>query len=227
MIDSTLELPFSEELALLRELNHRINNEFACVISTVTHAAVRSGNEEVKAALTSVCELLHRFVEVHRAMERPEHQTFVDAAAYLDGLCASIGRSRLDQMEIKLVLAASPLQLQSDHCWRLGMIVYELITNSARHAFANRSGEIRVELCRSGSFVECRVLDNGSAQAPVLPGRGLKVVSELAKTLAGKLEHQFGTEGARSILTFPWCCEPQTITYERILPIDAGRLTAQ
>jgi hypothetical protein len=25
-----------------------------------------------------------------------------------------------------------PLQLPSDHCWRLGMIVYELITNSAR-----------------------------------------------------------------------------------------------
>ena len=227
MIEPALELPFLEELTLLRELNHRIKNEFACAISIVTQAAVRSGNEEVKAALTRVSELLHKFVDIHCAMERPEHHTFVNAAAYLEELCTSISRSRLDHMKIKLVLTASPLQLQSDRCWRLGMIVYELITNSARHAFANGSGEIRVELCRAGSFVECRVLDNGPAPATVQPGRGLKVVSELAKTLAGKLEHQFGAAGARSILTFPWCCEPQRIASEGILPLDGSCITTQ
>ena len=112
-----------------------------------------------------------------------------------------------------------PLRLQSDHCWRLGMIVYELITNAARHAaFTNGSGEIRLELFRAGSFVECRVLDNGSASATVQPGRGLKIGRELAKFLAGAVEHQFGAGGTRSILIFPWCYEPHGIAPEQALP---------
>lgn len=227
MIEPAIELPFLEELTLLSELSHRVKNEFACVIGIVAHTAVRSDNEEVKTALTRVSELLHRFVDVHRAMQRPEYHAFVDAAAYLEELCASIRRSRLDHAKIKLVLATSPLQLQSDQCWRLGLIVYELITNSARHAFANGSGEIRVELCRAGPFVECRVLDNGSAPTTIQPGRGLNVLRELAKTLAGKLDHQFGRAGTRSMLTFPSCCEPPGNGHERILPTEPSRFAAQ
>jgi two-component sensor histidine kinase len=164
--------------------------------------AALSGSTEVKAALARISELLYKIVDVHRTLERPEHDVNVDGAAYLQKLCTSISRSRLDHVKINLVLAASPVQLPSDHCWRIGMIVYELITNSARHAFTNGSGEIRVELFRTGPFVECRVLDNGTAPAAVQPGRGLSVVNELARTLAGRLEHQFGTGGTRSILIF-------------------------
>jgi two-component sensor histidine kinase len=137
MNDSSLELPLplSEQPILLHELNHRISNEFACIIGFVSHAAARSGNEEGETALTRISELLHKHVEVHRALERPEQDTFVDAAAYLERLCSSISRSRLDHMKISMVAAVSPLRLQSDHRWRLGMIVYELITNAARHRF--------------------------------------------------------------------------------------------
>jgi two-component sensor histidine kinase len=215
MIESDLELPCSEQLMLLHELNHRIGNEFASIISIVSLAARRSGNEEVKAALTSVSQLLHKLVDVHRALRRPEHDTCIDAAAYLRKLCASISRSKLDHMKINLVFAASPVQLQSDHCWRLGMIVYELITNAAKHAFANGSGEIRVELLRAGAFVECRVLDNGSAPATVQPGCGLKLIKELARTLAGGVEQEFGAGGSRSILIFPRRTEPLRNALER------------
>src|SRR5258706_14384256 len=53
------------------------------------------------------------------------------------------------------------------------MMVYELVTNAARHAFGNGKGEIRVELSRAGKLVECRVVDNGSAPTSVRRGRGL------------------------------------------------------
>jgi two-component sensor histidine kinase len=217
MIESEPELPFPEEAVLLRELNHRINNEYAFVIAIVTRVAAVSGNTEVKAALARISGLLYKAVDVHRTLERPQHDVNVDGAAYLRKLCTSISRSRLDHMKITMVLAASPLQLPSDHCWLLGMIVYELITNSARHAFTNGSGEIRVELFRTGPFVECRVLDNGSVPAAVQPGRGLSVVNELARTLAGRLEHQFGTGGTRSILSFPWRPERQRTAHERTM----------
>jgi two-component sensor histidine kinase len=102
------------------------------------------------------------------------------------------------------VLAARPLLLRSDCCWRMGMIVYELITNAARHASSDGMREIRVELLRAGSYVTCKVQDNGSPTKSVVPGRGLKIVHELVKTLNGNLNHKFGNHGSISLFAFPY-----------------------
>jgi two-component sensor histidine kinase len=90
------EQSFPEERLLINELTHRINNEFASAISLVSLAAVRSSNREVKVALTSVVELLHHYADVYRALQMPEHRTRIDVAAYLEQLCLSISRSKLD-----------------------------------------------------------------------------------------------------------------------------------
>src|SRR4029077_17141189 len=89
----------------------------------------RSGSSEVKAALSDVSDRLHRYADVHRTLQMPEYQTRVNAALYLQKICLSISRSRLEPNNIKLILAVRPLSMPSDRCWRLGMIVYELITN--------------------------------------------------------------------------------------------------
>jgi two-component sensor histidine kinase len=101
---------------LLHELNHRINNEFGAAISAVSLAARRSNNEEVKAALSGVVEVLHQFADVHRTLQMPESDTPVDAAAYLRQLCRSITRSQLECRKISLVLAAQPVRLPADRC---------------------------------------------------------------------------------------------------------------
>jgi two-component sensor histidine kinase len=91
-----IDRPNSDEHVLLHELNHRINNEFAAAIGVVSAAAARSSNQKVKAALTGVRELLHRYADVHRALQMPEDDAPLDVAAYLQRLCVSISRSKLD-----------------------------------------------------------------------------------------------------------------------------------
>jgi two-component sensor histidine kinase len=192
-------------------LNHRTINEFASLISAVSLTIGRTKHDEVKAAVAGVAEVLHHHADIHHALQMPEPNARIDAEAHLRNLCLSISRAKLDRLKIELVLVASPLQLQSDHCWRLGMIVYELATNAARHAFAERHGEIRVELLRAGRYVTCKVLDNGSAAAGVQPGRGLKIVDELTKGLGGRFVQKLGSGGSTSIIAFPysWECEEQ------------------
>jgi two-component sensor histidine kinase len=197
------QLPGSGERALLRELDHRVINEFACAISAVSLAAARTKNEEVKGALSDVAQLLYHYADVHRALQMPEYDTLVDAVAYLCQLCLSISRSKLDYREIRLVLVAEPMRLESDKCWRPGMIVHELINNAAEHAFASGGGKIRVELAPAGGFVQCRVLDNGSAAASVESGRGLHIISELTEGLGGRFEQSFGSAGSAFVVTFP------------------------
>jgi two-component sensor histidine kinase len=207
------EFPLAPEVpmerVLLHELIHRINNEFSSLIGAVSRTAARSVNHDVKVALAHIIELLCHYAELHRALQMPENDTHIDAAAYLENLCLSITRSKLDGKKIDLVLTASPLRLPSERCWRLGMIVYELVTNAARHAFGNGKGQIRLELSRAGKLVECKVVDNGSAPKDMLRGRGLKIVDELVKGLDGRLDQRFGQRGSFSTLTFPYNAEPQ------------------
>jgi two-component sensor histidine kinase len=197
------------ERVLLHELIHRINNEFSSLIGAVSRTAARSVNHEVKVALAHIIELLSHYAELHRALQMPDNDTLIDAAAYLENLCLSIGRSKLDGKKIDLVLTASPLRLPSGRCWRLGMIVFELVTNATRHAFGNGTGQVRIELSRAGKLVWCGVVDNGSAPINVQRGRGLKIVDELVKGLDGRLDQRFGQRGSFSILTFPYKGEPQ------------------
>ena len=209
MTEVALTREINQERILLHELIHRINNELSSLIGAVSRAAARSANHEVKVALAHIIELLSHYAELHRALQMPEDHTHIDAASHLENLCLSISRSKHDGLKIVLVLTASPLRLPSEGCWRLGMIVYELVTNAARHAFGNGNGQVRVELSRAGKLVQCRVVDNGSAPTSVRRGRGLKIVDELVKGLDGRLDQRFGQGGSFSILTFPYKGEPQ------------------
>jgi two-component sensor histidine kinase len=210
--------PVPEEPLLLDELNHRIVNEFASLIAIVSRAAAASGNDDVKRALSGVAQLLHHYAQLHRALLPPDGGDLVNAEGYLGSLCRSISRSKLDHMNIDLVLAARPLLLESRRCWRLGMIVIELITNAARHAFAGGPGEIRVELVRTGAFVRCTVSDNGSASANVQRGRGSRIVEQLVKELNGSFELKFGFAGTIVTVVFPYG-EPKGGSFEDEGPV--------
>jgi two-component sensor histidine kinase len=102
------------------------------------------------------------------------------------------------------LFSADDLRLEGERCWKLGLIVSELLTNVARHAqFDARDPELRVELMLVGNVVKCRVSDNGSAPEPVRRGRGLSIVGELASNLGGRVHTSYAAEGYSFLLTFP------------------------
>ena len=110
-----------DALTVVRELNHRINNDFTSAINIVSVGVMLAEDSEVKAALSKVVELLHQYAEVHRALAIPQRGALTDATEYLRRLGVAIRRSRLDRINIRLILAAKPLLLQGDRCWRLGL----------------------------------------------------------------------------------------------------------
>jgi two-component sensor histidine kinase len=193
----------SNEYLLVRELTHRINNEFASVIGFASLIAARSTNDQVKEALTNLTTLLRKYAVAHKALEMPTYTTMIDASRYIRSLCHSVRQAKLDNRDIELELIAHPLQMSSERCWKLALILSELITNSARHAFCDEGGTIRIELSTSGPLVECCVIDNGSSRGSYKPGEGLKIVEALAKELRGTIVHRFRERGAISMLLFP------------------------
>ncbi len=204
MTKHIVQLPNPDGSLLLRELNHRIRNELTCAICAVSAKAVQSDSVAVKAALLDVADLLHQCADVHRALHMPDQGRFTDAAMYLQQLCFSITKYRLDRLAIRVMFSADDLRLEGERCWKLGLIVSELLTNVARHAqFDARDSELRVELKLAGNVVKCRVFDNGSAPEPIRRDRGLAIIGELASSLGGRVHTSCAAEGSSFLLTFP------------------------
>jgi two-component sensor histidine kinase len=204
MTKHIVHLPNPDESLLLRELNHRINNELTCAICTVAANAMESDNVAVKAALLDVVELLHQCADVHRALHMPDRERLTDVAKYLQQLCFSMTKYRLERLAMRVLFSADDLRLEGERCWKLGLIVSELLTNVARHAqFGAGPPELRVELMLAGNVVKCRVADNGSTSEPFRRGGGLAIVGELAGSLGGRVHTSCSAEGSSFLITFP------------------------
>ena len=202
MTKHLVQLPNPDGSLLLRELNHRIKNELTSAICTVSAKAVQSDSVAVKAALLDVVDLLHDCADVHRALRMPDQGRLTDAAKYLQQLCFSITKYRLDRLTIRVLFSADDLRLEGERCWKLALIVSELLTNVARHAqFDAGHPELRVELMLAGNVVKCGVSDNGSMPEPIRRGRGLTIIGELAGSLGGRVH--MCCEGSSFLLTFP------------------------
>jgi len=196
--------PALEGRTLLDELNHRIKNEFASLINLVTYKAVWTDNAAAKEELSNVVELLHQHVQVHSILTMPDGDTLADAGDQLRKLGLALSRSKLDRMNIRLVLSAEILPLESERCWRLALAIYEFVTNAARHAyFDGRNGEIKIELMRANTWVNCRVTDNGSGVGRIKLGRGLRVAGDLIMSLGGRIDRTSGPTWNSFDLDFP------------------------
>jgi len=133
----------------------------------------------------------------------PEDDALVDAAQYLRRLCLTITRSSLEPIGIHLSFQADTLPLEAERCWRLGMAIHELVTNSARHAcFDGRAGEIKIKFSLRDQMVNCIIADNGSLSGRLKPARGLGIVRDLIESLGGRLEYGFGPEFSSFLLVF-------------------------
>jgi two-component sensor histidine kinase len=203
MTKHIVQLPNPDGSVLLRELDHRIKNELTSTIYAVSAKAMESESVAAKAALLDVVDLLHHWADVHRALHMPDQGRLTDAAKYLQRLCFSITKYRLDRLAIRVLFSADDLRLEGERCWKLGLIVSELLTNVARHAqFDARDPELRVALMLAGDVVKCRVSDNGSAPEPVRRGRGLSIIGELATSLGGRVHTTCAAVGCSFLLTF-------------------------
>jgi two-component sensor histidine kinase len=204
MPDSLPRLSAPEEPTLLDEVNHRIRNELAAIVDLVAFRAVLTDNVGAKQELGNVVDLLQQHLQVHSILAMPDRDGLMDAGQQLRKLGLAMSRCRLERMNIRLVLSAEMLPLQAERCWRLTLAVYEPVTNAIRHAcFEGREGEIRIELLRAGCWLNCRVTDNGSRLGRIKPGRGLRIVGDLAAGLGGRIDRTSGASRNAFALDFP------------------------
>lgn len=186
----------ARQAEMFDELNHRVKNNLAMVSAMLTMQARATDTPPVAEQLAKAVDRIHAIADAHASLYRTGRKDTVDFSRYLHDLCERLSNSILDRARLRLDLDLEPAFLPLDKAVALGVIVNELVTNAAKHAYpAPKSGAIAVKLARAGG-VAVSVSDNG----PGLPaeqarGLGMRLVRSLVQQIGGKLTIA-GTQGA-------------------------------
>jgi two-component sensor histidine kinase len=194
----------TEPLLVVEEISHRVANEDAGAIAAINFEATHIADADARAALRRTTDKLHAFAEAHRALQAPAAAGDMCLGDYLDRVCAALSEASLRERSVKLILVEDVVMLAARRCWRVALIIAELISNSVQHGFKASGGMIVVEVRQVGSEVVCVVADNSGGCTPnPPPSRGRRIVERLARELSGDIQWFFGPKGVTATLAFP------------------------
>lgn len=178
-----------EDLSLaLHEIDHRTKNNFQLAVGLLDIQARNSEDEALKSALNRAAARLQAIGGAYRNLALSS--TDLDAIRlrdYLEDVCERL-REGLLSPAILLKLEADPVTVPHEMAVRIGLIVNELVTNAAKHAFPEGIGVITVQLEDSGDALTLTIRDDGQGFDPgkAADGLGTRLIAMLARQLGAK-----------------------------------------
>jgi two-component sensor histidine kinase len=190
-------------LTMVEEINHRVMNEYTEAIASLSLAGKGVTDLTSREILANAGDRLRAHAAAHRALLRPNATGLIDVGEYVEQVCRTISSALLDERGATMLLETEEVLLSADRCWRLGLIVAELVRNAVRHGLADRNGSIVVRLTRRGDALMCLVSNDGNRGSPLPGGRGRQLVAVLADEIGGSVEWNFTPAGAHVQLEAP------------------------
>lgn len=188
---------------LLREMQHRVKNNFQLILASISIQKRRYSGGEVHRALDHVASRINAISLAHDQLAPRHDGQIVRLSDYINALCIWL---RQQSEAIEIDVECDELELSIDRAVPLGLILNEAATNSIKHAFGSEGGRIGVRLAGGLGYGEARltVSDNGSGiRKPSEGGSGLKLIASLARQIGGIVEQESSDAGTTTLLRFP------------------------
>jgi len=193
----------AERELFLEEFDHRVKNNFTLVAALLDMQRRRAGQGETAEALGSALARVESIARAHRHLYRGTATPgTVDMAAYLHELCTALSDALFLRGAITLDCASDHGALPRDRAVSIGLIINELVTNAAKHAFSGREGgaiTVRFEAHPPGWRLT--VADNGigmsaETRAKGRPGGlGQRLIDGFVRQARGTMRSESGPEG--------------------------------
>ena len=194
---------------LIKEMNHRVKNSLALVVSMLRLQARENSEPEFAQHLEDATLRVAAIARVHEQLYRSSDIERFDIGRYIEAICKDLGAS-FSQCEI-LVQAQPGIVISADRAISSALIVNELVSNAAKHAYlGDGPGRVWVDVATTGdgSLFSISVRDEGSGlpeDFEIGKGRGMgaRMVGALAEQLDATLAVVPRHPGAQFILTAP------------------------
>ncbi|ADI74581.1 signal transduction histidine kinase [Methanohalobium evestigatum Z-7303] len=181
----------------LREIHHRVKNNLQVISSLLN---LQSTNFEDKSVIKAFEESQNRVRSIalaHEKLYNSSDMVSIDFGNYIQTLTDYLLQAYLDDNNnIELNLNIKDIYLNMDVAIPLGIIVNELVTNSLKHAFSDKSsGQINVSFTEDDSVYTLIVDDNGDGIPEYVDinetdSLGLQLVNSLVDQINGTMEFE-------------------------------------
>ena len=200
---NTIQRALEDKETLLKEIHHRVKNNLQVVASLLS---LQSRTIEDPKALDAIEEGRNRvkaMALIHQNLYQEENLIGVNLADYIEKLTENLVYSyKVDTEQVHIKREVAPITLDVDVLIPLGLILNELISNSLKYAFPDRSeGEIAVKILEQEEGLQIKVSDNGvglpSGFEPAkTKSMGFKLVQSFVKKMNAQFEvlSQNGTQ---------------------------------
>lgn len=187
--DAELQKALEHQAMLTREMSHRVKNSLASVVGLLRVQSRSAQAEEVQNALKDAASRITTIAQVHDHLWRSTRIGFVDIADFAGELCRKLQETLAHQIDCDF----DHLMIPADTAIPLGLLINELVTNAAKHAYSDKSGEIQVAGEGRGAELHVVVADQGvglPADFDMDQPRaslGFKVIKSLLAQLNGRI----------------------------------------
>jgi two-component sensor histidine kinase len=216
-----LSLARDRSAALFKELQHRVANnlQFVAAMLRMKRRVLELDPSAGERLFESAQSRLDTMARIHRRLYSPESLE-LPIGEFLRGLCTDILAARGAQ-NVKCLVQAADVSFDLQRLVALGLIINELVTNSAKHAFTDREGgTISISLDQNLSKqLILTVKDDGRGLPPgldLINGKslGLLILNGLAAQLGGELSWIEQPAGTAVRLAFPMGSSPSSVAAE-------------
>ena len=187
--DADLQKALEHQAMLTREMSHRVKNSLASVVGLLRVQGRNAQSADVQNALQDAASRSTTIAQVHDHLWRSTRIGFVDIADFAGELC----RNLQETVAHKVSFAFGHLMISADRAIPLGLLINELVTNSAKHAYPGGSGEIKVSGEPRGVDLHVEVSDQGIGLPQDFDidqpraSLGFKVIKSLVAQLDGRI----------------------------------------
>jgi len=189
---------------VLRESHHRMKNTLTLLGASVRRDFTRAGGRDMSVAVDRLERRIVAFGRLYQLLSDNDDLTEISVETFFEKLCGALSEAVLEPAGVRCEASIASGTLPAWQCHRLALMLTELVTNAAKHAFPNKKGAlIRIEMAnRAGSWF-CAVVDNGVGATKPLQGAGSRILEGLARSLGARLYGDAGQGGTRVSIAMP------------------------
>ena len=156
-----LEIQNTQKNFLIQEIHHRVKNNLQFVKSILS---MQESVPEISAneTIEDISRRIDAMYLLHELLYQDKNITQISSKEYFDKLISnSLNIYTLDQ-KIILTTDIEEIELKVEQLISLGLIVAELITNSAKHVFNQTiNPELSIKMSKQNDLISLIVKDNG------------------------------------------------------------------
>jgi two-component sensor histidine kinase len=200
--DAELRAALDHQALLTREMSHRVKNSLASVVGLLRVQSRNAQSEDVRNALKDAASRITTIAQVHDHLWRSTRIGFVDIADFAGELCHKLQETSQGH---HVSCAFGHLMISADKAIPLGLLINELVTNAAKHAYPEGLGEIRVTGEPRGGDLHVEVADQGIGLPKDFDldqpraSLGFKVIKSLVAQLDGRITVSATGQGGTTI----------------------------